>query len=152
MTETNSDHDGGGVPKQSQNASLTVLVASTLGASLSAVPQSQEAQAEGPIVSRKISLPHDVDDGRRSKSKSPERRTSHPVGPGDFSDLDSGSRKRTSLTRLQFNHKKSAGSESSRGQALTKRESWASVTSPPGMATAAARQESRTSLSSDHGQ
>ena len=149
MTEHNSDHDAG-VPAK-PNASLAVLVASTLGASLSAVPQSQEAQVEGPIVPRSPSPQQQEVAARRSKS--PDRRASQPAGPvSDSSDLDSGgSRKRISLTRLHFNSKKSAGSESSRGEGVTKRESLVSipVASPPAMATAAARQESRTSLNSE---
>lgn len=121
MTESNSDR---GLAKQ--NASLTVLVASTLGASLSAVPQSQEAQEE--------------------QSNAPKQRTvcfeEEPQTGSAESNLDSGSRKRISLTRLHFNSKKSAGSESSRGEALTKQESFSTpsttlTTSPPVMAAAA---------------
>lgn len=149
MTESNSDHAsaiggaGAGSGLSRQNASLTVLVASTLGASLSAVPKSQEAQAveSSGVVNRTISQEDKV------RHKSPERRASHP---SDSSNLDTGSRKRFSHTRLHFNSKKSAGSESSRGEALTKQESFSSVsTSPPGMATATSRQMSQTSLSSE---
>ena len=149
MTESNSDHAAG---LSKQKASLTVLVASTLGASLSAVPQSQEAQADlrAPQQRGTVGL----------RIKSPERRASHPAtaatagaiscSDGDCSNLDSGNRKRISLTRLHFNAKKSAGSESSRGEALTKQDSFTTVssTSPPGfgMATATSRQMSQPSL------
>ena len=141
MTEPNSDH--GGLTKQ--NASLTVLLASTLGAGLSAVPQSQEAQAERPRVTPQ-------EGGLRRKS--PERRASQPMSsgeaPNDSSNLDSGDRKRISLTRLHFNSKKSAGSESSRGEALAKQDSFSSATtSPPGSAKMASRQMSQTSIMSE---
>ena len=140
MTDSNSDHQ----PPRQHKASLTVLVASTLGASLSAVPKSQEAQCELP---RTISR----EEESFNRQRSPERRASSPIASYnsvDSSNLDSGSRKRISLTRLHFNSKKSAGSESSRGEALTKQESFS--TSPPGaMAKAAARQVSETSLVSD---
>lgn len=150
MTDSNSNHQ----PRQ-HKTSLTVLVASTLGASLSAVP---EAQGEHPKVPATIS--------REEESlRSPERRASSPLASypnsgktaTDSSNLDSGSRKRISLTRLHFNSKKSAGSESSRGEALTKQESFS--TSPPAagvsMAKAAARQvstTSETSLAGEHDQ
>ena len=148
MTEPNSDQRG----LTKQNASLTVLVASTLGASLSAVPQSQEAQTERPRIPRTTSQAQ----GEGLKRKSPERRASQPMSsqsdPDDCSSLDSGNRKRISLTRLHFNSKKSAGSESSRGEALTKQESFSSATtSPPSCAAmaTASRQMSQTSLASD---
>lgn len=144
MTDSNSDHQ----PPRQHKASLTVLVASTLGASLSAVPQSQEAQGEHPNVPKTISREEESFDRQRS----PERRASSPLASyhsTDSSNLDSGSRKRISLTRLHFNSKKSAGSESSRGEALTKQESFS--TSPPAgaMAKATARQVSESSLISD---
>ena len=148
MTESNSDHATG---LSKQKASLTVLVASTLGASLSAVPK-----ADPPAPQRSTSYEVGL------RQKSPERRASHPAvfdssTPDDCSNLDTGNRKRISLTRLHFNAKKSAGSESSRGEALTKQDSFTSVsTSPPavGMATATSRQMSQpclggTSLSSE---
>ena len=154
MTESNSDHATG---LSKQKASLTVLVASTLDAKLSAVPQSQKAQADLPAPQKSTS--HEV--GVRQKS--PERRArSHHVfdssTPDDSSNMDTGNRKRINLTRLHFNAKKSAASESSRGEALTvKQDSFNAVsTSPPsvGMATATSRQISQpslgdTSLSSD---
>lgn len=156
MTDSNSNHQ----PRQ-HKASLTVLVASTLGASLSAVPKSQEAQGEHPDVPATISR----EEESFNRQRSPERRASSPLASyptsgktaTDSSNLDSGSRKRISLTRLHFNSKKSAGSESSRGEALTKQESFS--TSPPAagvsMAKAAARQvstASETSLAGEHDQ
>ena len=155
MTDSNSNHQ-----QRQHKTSLTVLVASTLGASLSADPKSQEAQGEHPNVPRTISREEETFNQQRS----PERRASSPLAAYNSttatgsSNLDSGSRKRISLTRLHFNSKKSAGSESSRGEALTKQESFS--TSPPAgasnasasMAKAAARQVSETSLMSDHDQ
>ena len=153
MTDSNSNHQ----PRQ-HKASLTVLVASTLGASLSAVP---EAQGEHPKAPATISR----EEESFNRQRSPERRASSPLASypnsgktaTDSSNLDSGSRKRISLTRLHFNSKKSAGSESSRGEALTKQESFS--TSPPAagvsMAKAAARQvstTSETSLAGEHDQ
>ena len=151
MTDSNSNHQ----PRQ-HKTSLTVLVASTLGASLSAVP---EAQGEHPKVPATTSR----EEESFNRQRSPERRASSPsyTNSGktatDSSNLDSGSRKRISLTRLHFNSKKSAGSESSRGEALTKQESFS--TSPPAagvsMAKAAARQvstTSETSLAGEHDQ
>ena len=153
MTDSNSNHQ----PRQ-HKTSLTVLVASTLGASLSAVP---EAQGEHPKVPATISR----EEESFNRQRSPERRASSPLSSypnsgktaTDSSNLDSGSRKRISLTRLHFNSKKSAGSESSRGEALTKQESFS--TSPPAagvsMAKAAARQvstTSETSLAGEHDQ
>ncbi len=156
MTDSNSNHQ--------HKASVTVLVASTLGASLSAVPKSQEAQGEHPNVP----VANSREEESFNRQRSPERRASSPLASysgktaTDGSNLDSGSRKRISLTRLHFNSKKSAGSESSRGEALTKQESFS--TSPPAsaggahnaasvsMAKAAARQMSETSLVGEHDQ
>ena len=120
MTESNGQQD----------ASLTVLVASTLGASLSAVPQSQKAPADPPAP--QISTSHEV--GFRQESQ--ERHASRPAfadssAPDDCSNMDTGNRKRINLTRLHFNAKKSDGSKSSREGALTKQDSFTAVPTSP---------------------
>lgn len=150
MTDSNSD------PPRQHKASLTVLVASTLGASLSAVPQSQEARGEHQNVATSP-----LEEECPLRRRNAERRGSSPDDSthgtmSTSSNSNSASRnKRISLTRLHFNAKKSAGSESSRGEALTKHDSFS--TSPPAgaqnasisMAKATYRQVSETSLNSD---
>ena len=118
MTELNSDQSG----LTKEGTCLAVLVASTLGVSLSVVSQCQESQGEHPSVPMMVSHHKELQGSQANQT---------------YSSTESFDFKRARPVGLHFN----SNMNSSRGEALTKLESFTTpstlLTSPPVMTAAA---------------